>query len=495
LKNELKRALICGDVQGLEWSRMFQIELNKVNRFYSEEENILVRRLDDLESGFLVDEFTQFCRSLEVLRYYVVLNYIAVYKIVKKRNKMLTSSVDYLATLLEQPFYTSMKLARATVKAELMALKIVPEAPNEDNFACPICLDVLCNPVLLSCAHRFCWTCLSKTSVRLQSCPVCLKDQKLDPQNFAIDWLLMEFLNKQFPESLRRNHWQDGLKERLEKRFCDLQPKTTDCNYSLIKRLGEGEFGQVYLGANPSGEKFALKKISKISSKFKKSMIAREVRAGKLLDHPSIIKFEESFETASSFYLVMEYFGSQDLYSALEDRNFSPYCEEDAKKLFKQLVSALLHCHSKGIAHRDVKLENLLINKRGHIKLIDFGLCDYVFDSEKQLQFSVDGVGSPCYIGPEIMTKRPYNALKCDVWSSAVVLYSLLFGRFPFSSSQYEHLASGEPLQVQFPEIPVSELAKNLMTRMLSVNPETRIDLQEVEDHPWMQEELLSIVE
>jgi len=304
----------------------------------------------------------------------------------------------------------------------------------------------------------------------------------------------MEFLHKQFPESMRRNEWQEGLKERLEKRFSDLQPKTLDCNYSLIKRLGEGEFGQVYLGANPKGVRFAIKKIPKQSPKFKKSLIAREVNAGKLLTHPSIIKFQESFETASSFYLVMEYFGSKDLYSALEGRNFQPFHEEDAKKMFKQLVSALLHCHSKGIAHRDVKLENLLINKRGQIKLIDFGLCDYVFDAEHQLKYSMDSVGSPCYIGPEIMTKRPYNSLKCDVWSSAVVLFALLFGRFPFSSSQYDHLASGEPLRVQFPENPVSPLAKDLMTRMLSVNPEMRIDLHEVEDHPWMQEELLSIV-
>jgi len=265
--------------------------------------------------------------------------------------------------------------------------------------------------------------------------------------------------------------------------------KVAECKYSLIKRIGEGVFVEVYLAtpkANQNGEKFALKKLSKNHPKFKKTTVLREINAGKALHHESIIKFVESFETATSVYLVMEYFEGQDLYTLLEERSYKPYPEVSARDIFKQLLSALSYSHKTGIVHRDIKLENILMDKNGKIRLIDFGLCDTALDSDRKVRLCQDSVGSPAYIAPEIMTAKPYNGFKADVWSSGVVLYALLFGRFPFSPIQYKHLVNGENIPLQFIESGASLGVKVLLTSMLKLDPLLRASLSDVINHEWV---------
>jgi len=247
-------------------------------------------------------------------------------------------------------------------------------------------------------------------------------------------------------------------------------------------------FGQVFVGtltANPKGKQFALKKLSKSHPKFRKSSVLREIQAGKLLSHPSIIHFEETFETSSSVYLVMEYFPSDDIFSILEDRDFVPFQESEARAIFRQLVSALAHAHDKGVAHRDIKLENILMDKKNNIRLIDFGLCDFVLDSSNHKKFSIDSVGSPAYIAPEIIMGRSYDAFQADVWSTGVVLFALLYGRFPFSPGQFKNLVDGHLVQLEFPETEVSEQAKQLLSGMLTVQSTARHTLETVIEHPW----------
>jgi len=523
LKQELKQAILFGDLRGLVWSNMLQTELYKVNKFYLEKESLLCKQLRELEEKsseelYYQECFTEYCRFLEILRYYVVLNYMAVFKIIKKRNKVLRTvkSIDYLAILLDQYFYTSVKLACITVKTELLALKVIPgQNINENNFTCSICLDVLCNPVVLSCTHRFCWSCLSKTSERMQACPMCRKDQKLDPLNFNIDWILKEFLHQQFPQSQgdTRMVARDNLIEQLEKRMDNipqlsnesgnrgtvlLQPRLEstaspsvaqniqECKYSLAKRIGEGVFGEVYLATskdNPTGPRFALKKLSKQHPKFKRAAVMKEITAGKALRHEGIVNVEESFETTSSIYLVMEYFPGQDLFSQLEDRDYKPFRECEAKAIFSQVMEALAHCHEHGIAHRDIKLENILMDKQGRSRLIDFGLCD----PDSKMRMCIDSVGSPAYISPEILMGKPYNGYKADIWSSGVVLHALLFGCFPFSPIQYKHLVNGQGIAVQFPDSTVSTVAKDLIRLMLKLDPQTRPSVQDVLAHEWLK--------
>jgi len=389
------------------------------------------------------------------------------------------------------------------------------ETVDEKNFSCPICLDVLCNPVVLSCTHRFCWTCLSKTSESFQACPVCRKDQHLDPSNFNIDWILKEFLLQQFPDSQAAPAQlpqiaRRGLIKQLEQRASNLTsysmankktktegkgddqtpeaPKVAECKYSLLKKIGEGVFGEVYLAtpkSDPNGESTALKKLAKNHPRFKKSAVLQEIKAGRALKHESIIKFIESFETSTSVYLVMEYFDGQDLYSLLEERNYKPYPEVSARDIFKQLVSALGYTHQMGIAHRDIKLENILMDKNGQIRLIDFGLCDSVFDSNGKMRLCLESVGSPAYIAPEVLSGKPYNGLKADVWSAGVVLYALLFGRFPFSPAQYKLLVNEEVVPLPL-ESGASLGVKILLMGMLKLDPLIRAGLIDVINHEWV---------
>jgi len=351
----------------------------------------------------------------------------------------------------------------------------------------------------------------------MHSCPVCRKDQNLDPSSIHIDWILTEFLKQKFPH-ISHDHQQiqnsdrEGLIAKLEKRACSLEcvhndcdssneaavpaasePKLQECKYSLLKRIGEGVFGEVYMAKlKENGKQYALKKLSKSHPKFRQMSVFREVSAGKMLEHKGIIHFEENFETASSVYLVMEYFGGYDLYTTLEERNYKPYSELTSKEIFKQLVEAMMHCHQKGIAHRDVKLENILMDKLGNIKLIDFGLCDFVNDVGNKTRLCVDSVGSPAYISPEILTGKPYDGFKADVWSCGVVLYALLFGCFPFSTSQYKLLVSGEPLVVQFPESRVSPCAKELLRSMLKLQPDSRFSLEDIQGHDWLSPSIVN---
>lgn len=273
------------------------------------------------------------------------------------------------------------------------------------------------------------------------------------------------------------------------------EPKVQECKYALLKRIGEGVFGEVYLSKvkdSPDMKHFALKKLVKNHPKFRRTSVLREVHAGKMLDHEGVIRFEETFETASSVYLVMEYFAGRDLYTTLEDRSYQPYSEQTAKEIFKQLVGAVTHCHQRGIVHRDIKLENILMDKYGRTKLIDFGLCDFVLDVGNATRLCVDSVGSPAYISPEVLVGKPYDGFKADVWSSGVVLYALLFGCFPFSPAQYKLMVNGESLALQFPESTVSKCAKNLLSSMLAMKPENRFCLEEVQNHDWMCDSIVT---
>jgi len=537
LKHKLHEGLKNGDITGTTWDNAIKEEFERINRFFVQKEALLVSQYTLLEqhqhqvenSTASISEisasFDRYCRTLEILRYFVVLNYIAVYKIIKKRNKILSSSipVDFLHILQDQPFYKSIKLARLTVKTELLALKLMPGEISEKNFTCPVCLDVLCNPVVLSCTHRFCWSCLSKTSACLQACPVCRKGQQLDPKNFTIDWILRDFLHNQFPNSQITSHQSEaacGLIKQLEKRASSLdaiienqQPeeprtpiapkalpnvpstsspapvnKVSECKYAVTGRLGVGVFGEVFLAhlkSDPSAPQVALKKLSKSHPKFKLNAVNREIFAGKMLNHDSIIQYVDTFETASSVYMVLEYFDGRDLFAIMEERLYKPVTEQTANNIFKQLISAVSYCHGLGLAHRDIKLENIMMNSSENIKLIDFGLCDFVTDNNNRKRYCQDSVGSPAYIAPEILSGKPYDGQVADIWSCGVVLYALLFGRFPYSPAQYKKLMVGEKVPFDFPSYGSKSL-QLLLEGMFSLDPKSRPTIHEVQHSEWL---------
>lgn len=265
------------------------------------------------------------------------------------------------------------------------------------------------------------------------------------------------------------------------------------CDYTIEKSLGKGVFGEVFLATSAEGKRVALKRLPKSGPKFDWKLVNREVEVGKRLKgHEGIVQLESYFETISNVYLVFEFCDGKDLFSLMESRNFQPLEEKDAKKLFKQIVDALLFCHNHSIAHRDIKLDNIIIlNGNGKPKLLDFGLASLDEEGDKGCR---NFVGSPEYVAPEIVRRVPYSGFKADVFSLGMVLFCLIFGQFPYiPEQQFEVLTKGglhPPLEwpdqrANFPNF-VGRTVKDLISKMLENNPDKRISLQEIANHRWL---------
>jgi len=262
--------------------------------------------------------------------------------------------------------------------------------------------------------------------------------------------------------------------------------------FSLRSRLGRGEFGEVFLSVSESGKQVVMKRIPKKSHNFKWEYIRREHKAGVILDnHDTIVPCITVFETSNNVYLVFPYFESKDLISWLEDRNFWPLEDKHARKIFLQIATAVSICHRNGIGHRDIKLDNVLVNKAGKIKLIDFGLCTIEDDSK---QVHTDRVGSADYVAPEVLMNRPYNSFKADIFSMGVVLYCLLFGKFPFNPEErLEDIRKGIITSFSLDDkeklfTSLSKEAKELLSMMLEPEPEKRISMEGILTHKWLNQ-------
>jgi serine/threonine protein kinase len=260
--------------------------------------------------------------------------------------------------------------------------------------------------------------------------------------------------------------------------------------FQTVKELGAGAFGSVVLAErNLDGKKVAIKMISK--AKKQEANIKREVMAGKLLRHKKIVSFVGHKEDEHHDYLIFDYIAGCDLYSMLERRSFVGFLETEARSIMHQLVSALLHSHELGVVHLDVKLDNIMINPKDlSVTLIDYGLCDFV-TKENRGMFS-RRCGSIEYCAAEILSHqkpfKPFDGFKVDVWSLGVVLYALLSATFPFDTKKKKAIlqATGRHPEVYI-HFTCSEPAKDLIKKMLSIDPEKRITMKEVSNHPWMK--------
>lgn len=254
--------------------------------------------------------------------------------------------------------------------------------------------------------------------------------------------------------------------------------------FEVDKVIGTGAFGSVMLCKNRAGERFAVKKINK--QKCQKVNIAHEVNAGLLLDHPKIVKFLKHYQDADNEYLAFEYLKGCDLFNFFERRGFKPFYDREAKGIMRQLVHAIQYCHTKGVVHFDIKLDNIMINPTdATVKIIDFGLCDFI--TPEQGDCFNKRCGSEEYVAPEVLEgKRSFSGTKIDVWCLGVVMYSLLSATFPFDAQKRKkvvHLGGKHPQPIY--NFAISAEAKDLISKMLENDPAQRITLDAVAAHPW----------
>ena len=253
--------------------------------------------------------------------------------------------------------------------------------------------------------------------------------------------------------------------------------------YLFGREIGHGAFGKVNLCLHiASGHLVAMKTFVKKDLKYKetKEKLKNEVEVLSKLHHPFINQILDSFETETHFFIVMEYICG-DLLSFIRKRN--KLNEASAKIIFKQIIEGLKYIHKKKIVHRDIKLDNILIDLTNTIKICDFG----VSRKFEKGNIIYERCGTPAYIAPEIYAKIGYDGPQCDIWSAGVTLYYILSGNLPFRGSNIQEL---EKLIINgdYEEIKnVSEEANDIVAGMLRVDPKKRLTIDEILKHPWLK--------
>ncbi|KAG5420917.1 hypothetical protein I9W82_000007 [Candida metapsilosis] len=266
--------------------------------------------------------------------------------------------------------------------------------------------------------------------------------------------------------------------------------------YVLGSTLGEGEFGKVKLGWRKDG-KFPSQvaiKLVKRSTIAKDSdsevKIHREINSLKLLNHPNIVNLVEVMKSGKYVGIVLEYASGGELFDYILQHKYLK--EPVAKKIFAQLVSGVDYMHSKGLIHRDLKLENLLLDKHKNVIISDFGFVNSCTDRTNDLMKT--SCGSPCYAAPElVLTQSPYEGKKADIWSLGVIMYAMLSGYLPFDDDpenedgadiiKLYHYICKTPLT--FPEY-VSPLARDLLRKIIVSDPRRRIGMDAIRNHPLL---------
>ncbi|XP_066997071.2 uncharacterized protein Nuak [Anabrus simplex] len=255
--------------------------------------------------------------------------------------------------------------------------------------------------------------------------------------------------------------------------------------FDIIRKLGQGTYGKVQLGINKeTGQEVAIKTIkkAKIETEADLVRIRREIQIMSSVQHPNIIHIYEVFENREKMVLVMEYAAGGELYDYLSERKV--LSEQEARRIFRQIATAVYYCHKHKICHRDLKLENILLDEHGSAKIADFGLSN-VFDEQRLLNTFC---GSPLYASPEIVKGTPYHGPEVDCWSLGVLLYTLVYGAMPFDGSNFKRLvkqiSQGDYFEPKKPS-PASPLIRD----MLTVAPVRRADIEKICSHWWVNED------
>ena len=273
--------------------------------------------------------------------------------------------------------------------------------------------------------------------------------------------------------------------------------------YIVGNTLGEGEFGKVKLGwskVNNSSngdymeisKQVAIKLIKRdalTNDKSKEIKVYREINALKQSKHPNIVKLEEVLQNSKYIGIVLEYASGGEFYKYIQKRRFLK--ENVACKLFAQLISGVSYIHSNGLVHRDLKLENLLLDKNENLIITDFGFVNEYYSNNGLMETSC---GSPCYAAPElVISNKPYDARKADIWSCGVILFAMLAGYLPWDDDPEN--PDGEDITrlyyyivntpLKFPDY-ITPIPRDLLRRILVVDPSKRITMEQIHHHSWL---------
>lgn len=257
-------------------------------------------------------------------------------------------------------------------------------------------------------------------------------------------------------------------------------------DYLIGKNLGHGTYSLVKKAVHKQTLKvFALKIYEKSGlSPLQIQNINSEIKTLKLINHPNIVKFHFSFEGPQQILLFFELVNGPLLSEYVRSKPGHRLNEKEACRIFFQLIQAVFYCHSKEIMHRDIKFENILMDKDLNVKVIDFGFACFLRDKGKNLTYC----GTPGYMAPEIVLKHSGNGLPADVWACGVVLFGMVCGYLPFNNiKEIDYFMNLTENPLYIPNF-VSSGPRELISKMLTINKEKRIQMKEVLDFWWFKE-------
>ena len=283
-------------------------------------------------------------------------------------------------------------------------------------------------------------------------------------------------------------------------------PNTNLDFYKYGRLIGQGAFGKVNLGLNVlTGRVVAIKSFNKknLDSPNNENMkkIIYETNLMRKLNHPNITKILEMFEDEKYILIIMEYINGGNLFSFVKKRR--KLSEKISKFLFKQIILGIKHIHSQNIVHRDIKLENILIDLNNTIKICDFGIGRILTSEDEILH---DQCGTPMYMAPEILTCSKdigYKGFPVDIWSAGIALYIMLSGTLPFSvknendsldtknNNKKKNMALKQAIIHKEPKKieKISDSARDLLHGLLNKDPNKRLTCDEILNHPWLNGE------
>ena len=271
-------------------------------------------------------------------------------------------------------------------------------------------------------------------------------------------------------------------------------------NYILGETIGEGAFAKVKLATHIfTGEKVAIKILDKqvleadaqnqniqnppsLDNSFLNDMqrIKKEIKILKELRHKNIIQLYEIMESENKLYIVMEYCEGKELFDYIVKRKH--LTEKEACRFFQQIINGVEYLHLNNITHRDLKPENLLLTNKKRIKISDFGLST---KTNSYYDFLTTPCGTPSYAPPEMLRGDEYSGIYSDIWSCGIILYTMLVGNLPCAESKeyliYECIIKHN---YEYPSY-LSEAVKDLLEKILKVNPQERIGFEQIKKHPW----------
>ena len=311
--------------------------------------------------------------------------------------------------------------------------------------------------------------------------------------------------NPYMKESIKLSNY---IKEYYKKN--NSYPSTNLNFYKYGRLIGQGAFGKVNLGLNVlTGRVVAIKSFNKknIITKNNENMkkIMYETNLMQKLNHPNITKILEMFEDEKYILIIMEYINGGNLFSFVKKRR--KLSEKISKFLFKQIILGIKHIHSQNIVHRDIKLENILIDLNNNIKICDFGIGRILINPDTELH---DKCGTPMYMAPEILLstkENGYTGFPVDIWSAGIALYIMLSGNLPFNikddiennsqkncenndilEDRKKHhknlnfsIIHKEPKKIE----KISEEAQDLLRGLLNKDPKKRLTCDQILNHPW----------